>query len=217
MLKVDVIVDFYGEKKRLSVSFEKGMTLVLGETGAYKSTLMKVIGGVRIIEDGEISLDGERIEQLSPRERSMMLISEETLPTYKKVGKALMQPLILRGASRKNAKLVAIEAAQRYGLDFNGCVLDKKRRFFEARMSLRETKVTMFDEPYHFFNEDVSDMIKGRRSDYVIVTSSDGEDVRLLRPDTLIVLREGEVLQSGKSDEVSRFPVNKYVNLLVNM
>lgn len=216
MLNVDVKVK-YEEETRLRFSFEKGITLVLGEFGSYKSTLLKVIGGVKVIEDGYITLDGQNIEQLPPKDRNMMLIGGETMPVYKKVGMALMQPLRLRGVKKGEARKRAIEAAERFGLDFVDPVSEHKRAFFEARMSLRTTEVTMFDEPYHFFGEDVSEMIRGRKSDYVIVASSDGEDARKLCPDRLIVIRGGEVLQSGSYREVKEAPVNRYVDLLVNM
>ena len=133
------------------------------------------------------------------------------------MGKALIEPLLLRGYGKKEARRIADEAAERFGLDPNGLVASERRKFFEARMSLRSTKVTMFDEPYHFFGEDVSEMIRSRLSDYVIVTSSDGEDARKLVPNDLIVIREGDVLQSGTFDEVVNAPISKYVDLLVNM
>lgn len=217
MLNVDALIDFYGEKKRIVVAIDKGITLILGASGAYKSVLLKVIGGVEVIEDGTVEIDGENIEELSPKERNMLLISKETMPPIKKIGKALMQPLLLRKVAKKEAKRIAIETAERFGLDFDGLIANDKRKFFEARMSLRSARATMFDEPYHFFNEDVSEMIRSGKSDYVIVTSSDGEDARKLCPDNLIVLKYGEVLQSGTYDEVRSSPINKYVDLLVNM
>ncbi len=216
MIKIDATVKYESEV-RLELEIPEGITVLLGEAGSYKSTVLKVIGGVATIEDGVVVIDGRSVEQLPPWKRDTVLVSAETVPTCKKVKKALMQPWRLRGMSRADALERATEAAEKFGLNLGGRVTDNKRAFFEARMSLRNTEISMFDEPYHFFGEDVTEMIRSRKSKYVIVSSSDGGDVRRLHPDYLIVLRNGLVLQSEKPPKVSASPINKYVDLLVNM
>ena len=42
---------------------------LIGANGAGKSTLLKAISGLLVVRSGEVLFDGERIEQLSPRER----------------------------------------------------------------------------------------------------------------------------------------------------
>ena len=44
MIEVDVKVKYDRCEKRLTVAFNKGITLLLGEVGSFKSTLLKVIG-----------------------------------------------------------------------------------------------------------------------------------------------------------------------------
>lgn len=221
MLDVNVKVKYCDEEIPLNVSLDSGITLVLGETGAYKTTLLMVIGGVKIIEDGEVILGGEHIEEIPPSKRDMALIGAQTLPTARTVIKALMQPLRLRGESKKAAYASALIAADKFGLDPKGKLKDMSDLLplFAARLEIRKTSVTMFDEPYHFFGEreEVTSLIRERGGEYTIVTSSSGADIRLLRPDNIIVMRRGKVLQSGKTEEVVNAPVDKYTELLIKI
>lgn len=217
-----VKVDFYGNKSVLDINFEPGITLILGETGSLKTTILRVVGGIKEIEDGELILGGKNIEELSPKERNMSLVAAETLPTGGKTGRMLIRPLVMRGINKKEALIQAHTAAEKYALDLNKKIKDLTARerlsFVAARLMLRQTEVTMFDEPYHLFDDDraVTDMIRSRGG-YVLVTSCDGSDLEKLAPDYVVLLRRGEILQQGKTSEVLRSPKGKYVEMFLNI
>lgn len=214
----NVKLEYYGEQTTLNVSFNEGVTMLLGEVGSFKTSVFFALGGVKEIIDGEIIVDGVNVEELLPKCRDMAFVGADSLPVYNDIVKALTQPLIMRKVSKKQACEIAISAATKFGLDITKKIktLDKNELidFFGARLSLRDTRITMFDEPYHFFEEENSEkttaMIKSR-SGYVLVSSCNGEDLTKLSPDNVIVLRRGNVLQSGKTDEVLGSPCNEYV------
>lgn len=211
----NVKVDYYGEQTTLNFAFEKGITLVLGETGSFKTTLLRVIGGIKIIEDGEIVLDGVNIEEKPPRERNMALVGSDSLP-YGSVLSALMQPLRLRKTPRKEAKAIALSTMEKFALKNGKVMAIDKLAFFSARLSLRSTSVTMFDEPYHFLGDDATELIYSRGG-YTIVTSCDGSDISKLCPDYLFVVRQNKVLQCGPTAAVLSCPISKYVELLLKL
>lgn len=60
--------------------YENEVMALLGENGAGKSTLMKILSGVYSKDEGEIFLDGKKIEVLSPRdaiEKGISIIHQE--------------------------------------------------------------------------------------------------------------------------------------------
>lgn len=223
MLKVHgVKVEYYGiELATLDFEFARGVTLLLGEVGSFKTTLFRIIGGIKEIKEGEIILDEINIEENPPKLRDMAYVGEDSTPSGS-VRKALMMPLKLRGVGRHEAKLRADEAARQFGLEPKRKIKELCKRelvaFFAARLSLRETKVTMFDEPYHFFGEEneerITELIKSRGG-YTLVSSCDGGDVERLKPDYLFVLRGDKTLVCGKTEDVLSAQNDRYVSLFL--
>ncbi len=222
MLEVRITIEYYGEKTELNFCFNRGITLILGEVGSFKTTLLRTIGGVKEILDGEIILDERRIEELPPKERNMSLVSADTIPTSGKVRKILIRPLVMRGINKKEAIVSAEKVARDFSLDLNKNIkdLDKKGMLslLHARLMLRQTEVSMFDEPYHLFGEEsaVTDMIKSRRG-YVLVTSCDGSDLNKLNPDYVAIVKRDKLLQYGETDMVLSCPTDKYTELLLKI
>lgn len=223
MLEIkNVTIEYYGEVTQLNFGFNRGVTLILGEVGSYKTTLLRVIGGVKEISEGEILLDEKHIEELSPKERNMVLVGADTVPLGGNVNKMLMKPLVMRGINRREASLMAQKAALEFSLDINKKIAVLKKSellsFFRARLSLRQTDVSMFDEPYHFLGEDsaVTAMIKSR-SGHVLVTSCDGSDMNRLKPDWVVIVKRDKILQQGTAEQVLSCPVDKYVEMFLNV
>ncbi len=222
MLEVRITIEYYEEKTELGFCFDRGITLILGEVGSFKTTLLRTIGGVKEIIDGEIILDEKHIEELPPKDRNMSLVSADTIPTSGKVRKILTKPLVMRGINKKEASISAEKVARSFSLDLNKNIKDLDKNellsLVHARLMLRQTEVSMFDEPYHLFDDEsaVTDMIKSRRG-YVLVTSCDGSDLKKLNPDYVAIVKRDKVVQYGEADTVLSSPTDKYTELLLNI
>jgi multiple sugar transport system ATP-binding protein len=61
--------------KQLSLSVESKEFLVfLGPSGCGKSTLLRMIAGRESVDEGEIQIDGRRIDTLPPGERDVAMV-----------------------------------------------------------------------------------------------------------------------------------------------
>ncbi|MBR2968148.1 MAG: ATP-binding cassette domain-containing protein [Clostridia bacterium] len=224
MLEIkNVKIEYYGEDLcDLNFAFNKGVTLILGEVGSFKTTLFLVLGGVKYIEQGEVIIDGENIEEIPPKHRNMAYVGLNSTPRGCVLSE-LMRPLLLRKTDRKQARAIALDACNMFSLaprqKIKKLSLEQLIRFFRARLSLRDSNVTMFDEPYHYFGEQneqaITDMIRSRNG-YVLVASCDGADVTRLEPDYLVIVRRDKVLYDGKAQDVT-YCQDEYVKKLLSI
>lgn len=83
-LQVHELRKSYGEKESridvlrgLSFEIEKGeICVLLGPSGSGKSTLLNIIGGIDNADEGYISIDGEKTQDMS--EKNSLFIEEST-------------------------------------------------------------------------------------------------------------------------------------------
>jgi multiple sugar transport system ATP-binding protein len=63
----------------LNASIEEGeFVAILGESGCGKSTLLRMIAGLEEISSGEIHIGGQVVNNLSPRERNIAMVTRFT-------------------------------------------------------------------------------------------------------------------------------------------
>ena len=139
------------------LSLDVGATeflVVLGPSGCGKSTLLRAIAGLESIDDGEIEIDGRRVDQLPPGERGVAMVFQ---------GYALYPHMTVRGNidfGLRNAGMARTEIARRVAdvartLELTP-LLDRlpdelsggqRQRVAIGRALVKDPKVFMFDEP----------------------------------------------------------------------
>jgi ABC-type Fe3+/spermidine/putrescine transport system ATPase subunit len=220
--------------KDTSLQIQQGkITAIIGESGSGKSTLLRMLYGLLTPDEGEVQFKGERIwgpeEKLIPGHDAMKMVTQDTdgLNVFAKVWDniAVLMPNTDVGAKEERTNQVLKQLnihklAQKRVADLSG---GEKQRVAIARALITRPEVLLLDEPFNqvdtSFREGLQQDIRQIVQDTgltVIMVSHDPAEV-LSMADELLVLQEGEILESGHPKVLYQNPQNLYTaRLLTN-
>jgi ABC-type Fe3+/spermidine/putrescine transport system ATPase subunit len=193
---------------------------ISGETGSGKTTLLKIIAGLVQPDSGTIRLEQQRVlgpdEQLIAGHRSIAYLSQyfELRNNY------WVHELLQYANELTQAEADAIYTVcriehllQRRTNQLSG---GEKQRVALARLLTTSPKLLLLDEPFSNLDLGHKSIIKTVIADITerlniscIMTSHDAPDV-LSWADTVLVMKDGQIIQQGKPEQVYRHPVNEY-------
>src|SRR4030042_652865 len=116
--KVNKYFDNNQVLKDISFEVEKGEFFVLvGPSGCGKSTILRMIAGLEEISSGEVYLDGNRVNNLPPKQRDVAMVFQNyALYPHLSVLDNLAFPLKLRGYQKEEIKKRVTETADTLGI-----------------------------------------------------------------------------------------------------
>ncbi|WP_345900786.1 ABC transporter ATP-binding protein, partial [Martelella sp. UBA3392] len=139
----------------VSLSIEDGEFVALvGPSGCGKSTLLRMIAGLEEITGGDISIGGEIVNDLTPRERNIAMVFQ-SYALYPHMTVAENMGFNLRLAKRPKAEIEERVGEAARMLDLTA-LLDRKpsqlsggqrQRVAMGRAVVRDPAVFLFDEP----------------------------------------------------------------------
>ncbi|WP_374950005.1 ABC transporter ATP-binding protein [Mucilaginibacter sp.] len=220
--------------KNISLDIEQGkITAIIGSSGSGKSTLLKLLYGLMSPDEGVVNFEGERIwgpeEKLIPGHDSMKMVTQHTddLNLFARVwdNVAAMLPSTNVKFKEEQTELVLTQlnmmnlAKQRVA-DLSG---GEKQRVAIARAIITQPDVLLLDEP---FNQVDTSFREGLQHDIrqivqetgltVVMVSHDPAEV-LSMADELLVLRDGEIVETGHPKSMYKNPQSLYTaELLTN-
>jgi len=220
-----------GGVRGINLRIQQGeFVAILGESGSGKSTLLKLIYGLLSPTEGKVLFQGQEIlgpeEKLIPGHELMKMIAQNfDLNTYAKVYDNIASMLSNTDLEAKQLNTLAMmqalridHLAERRAVELSG---GEQQRVAIARALITKPQVLLLDEP--FSQVDVL-MRKQLRADLkrlskelgttMILVSHDPLD-GLSLADTLLVLKQGELLQKGTPTELIGKPANAYVAKLL--
>jgi ABC-type Fe3+/spermidine/putrescine transport system ATPase subunit len=220
--------------KKINLKITPGqITAIIGESGSGKSTLLRLLYGLLSPDNGEVNFKGDRIwgpeEKLIPGHDAMKMVTQQTddLNLFAKVwdNVAIMLPSTdLKARQQKTeamlSQLKMTSLADKKVSELSG---GEKQRVAIARALITNPQVLLLDEP---FNQVDTSFREGLQHDIrrivketgltVIIVSHDPAEV-LSMADELIVLKDGEILESGNPKTLYQNPKNLYTaQLLTN-
>ncbi|PKQ07101.1 MAG: ABC transporter ATP-binding protein, partial [Alphaproteobacteria bacterium HGW-Alphaproteobacteria-10] len=126
----------------------------LGPSGCGKTTTMRMIAGLEEPTEGEITIDGEVVNGVDPRDRDVAMVFQSyALYPNMSVYENIRFPLRMRGVPKAEHRDRVLKAAEMVEL---GDLLDRKpgalsggqrQRAALARAIVRQPRVFLMDEP----------------------------------------------------------------------
>ena len=208
--------------KETSLSLEAGyFNVLLGKTGAGKTSLIKLMAGLDSCATGQILMDGEDVTPLSPQKRNISLVHQFFVNyPHMKVFDNIASPLRVAGMARSELE-GRVEAAAdllqlrpmlaRYPHELSG---GQQQRTALARAIAKESRAIFLDEPLanldyklrEELREQLPELFSGRGT-VVVYATSEPEEALLLGGNTGL-MHDGSVAQFGATADIYRNPSN---------
>jgi len=126
----------------------------LGPSGCGKSTLLRMIAGLESVDEGEIRIDGRRVDQLPPGERGVAMVFQH-YALYPHMSVRENMSFGLRNVNLPQAEIDKRVAAAAKMLEIEPLLERKpgqisggqKQRVAIGRAIVKEPKLFLFDEP----------------------------------------------------------------------
>ena len=209
----------------VSVSIPSGqLTALLGPSGGGKSTLLRIIAGLEVPDEGTVSIEGTDATHLTPQRRDVGFVFQhyaafKHLSVFRNVAFGLEIRKRPKDEIRERVtellRLVHLEQfADRLPSQLSG---GQRQRMALARALAVEPKVLLLDEPFGALDakvrKELRDWLRKLHDDVHVTTifvTHDQEEA-LEVADEIVVINEGRVEQIGSPDELYDEPANDFV------
>ena len=198
---------------------EKGFNVLLGATGAGKTTLIKMMAGLERVTAGEIRFHGENVTRLSPQKRNVSLVHQFFVNyPHMSVFDNIASPLRVARVADKDIKRRVNETAELLRLtpmlerrpgELSG---GQQQRTALARAIVKDAGLVLLDEPLanldYKLREELRDELPrlfADRGAVVVYATSEPSEALLLGGHTA-TMRDGRVTQFGPTAETYRAP-----------
>lgn len=193
---------------------------MIGETGSGKSTLLKIIAGLIQPDSGEVRFEDDVLsgpnDELVPGHRQVGYLSQDyELPKFLRVEQALEYS---RTLSHEDANRIfeICQIDHLYSRKTDQVSGGERQRIAIARLLITNPKILLLDEPFSNLDRGHKAILKTVIEDIetdlkvgLVLVSHDPEDI-LPWATTIVVLKDGRVVQKGNSETIYRNPSNEY-------
>ena len=228
IIELSHISKSFGDKQVLddvSLFVKKGeFVTILGPSGCGKTTLLRILAGFGIADEGEIRIDGKDITNVPPHERPVNTVFQRyALFPHLNVYDNIAFGLKLKKVKEDEIELRVRKALKMVGMtdyewrDVNSLSGGQQQRVAIARAIVNRPQVLLLDEPLAALDlkmrkdmqMELKDMHKTLGITFVYVTHDQEE--ALTMSDTIVVMSEGKVQQIGTPTDIYNEPANSFV------
>ncbi|GAB6926295.1 betaine/proline/choline family ABC transporter ATP-binding protein [Paenibacillus sp. JCM 10914] len=215
--------------KDINLEFKKGeITVLIGPSGCGKSTTMKLINALNTPSSGKVLIDGKDISRLNPvelrRNIGYVIQSVGLFPHMNILRNAGVVPRLKKWDKdttdhkvNELLDMVGLDHAvygNRYPSELSG---GQQQRVGVVRALAAEPDIILMDEPFSALDpisrEQLQDELIRLQQDLqktiIFVTHDMDEAIKIA--DTIVLMKDGEIVQTGKPDTILRHPANDFV------
>jgi microcin C transport system ATP-binding protein len=223
----------------IDVTVRAGQTLgVVGESGSGKTTLGLALARM-ISSTGTINFDGRDINQLSfsamrPLRRELQIVFQDpfgSLSPRMSVAEIIEEGLKIHApklsADERDDKVVEVlnevgldpETRHRYPHEFSG---GQRQRVAIARAMVLNPRFVMLDEPTSALDMSVQaqvvDLLRNLQAKHNLAYLFISHDLKVIRAlaNDVIVMRNGQIVEAGPSEQIFGSPRTDYTRALIS-
>ena len=197
---------------------------IMGPSGCGKTTTLRMLAGLERPSEGEIRLNGRRMNEVKASERDTPMVWQNlALFPFLNVVKNVEFGLKMRGLDAASRRTKAMEWLDRLGIgefaerDVAQLSGGQRQRVALARALVTEPEILLLDEPLSALDANLVVRMQGVLSrlqkdlgiTFVYVTHSQSEAFAMA--DRVVVMNDGRIAQTGSPREVYRNPANRFV------
>ncbi len=204
--------------------------VLLGPTGAGKTTTLRVIAGLERQNEGSVSFDGQPVDDVTPAGRDVAFVFEQyslypTMTVYDNLAFPLRSPLRnlpepqIRQRVEETARMLRIDhMLERATVHLSG---GEMQRVSLGRALVRAPRIFLMDEPLSNLDAKLREALrielqhlqKTQGSTTLFVTHDQIE--ALTMGDRIAVLDKGRIVQIGVPQDIYDRPATTFVSKLV--
>ena len=203
---------------------DKEFVVFVGPSGCGKSTTLRMVAGLEEISGGEISIDGQVVNDVPPKDRNIAMVFQNyALYPHMSVYDNMAFGLKIRKLPKAEIDQRVREAARILDIEK---YLDRKpkqlsggqrQRVAVGRAIVRNPKVFLFDEPLSNLDAklrvqmraEIIDLHQRLQATMIYVTHDQVEAMTM--GDKIVVMKDGLVQQIGSPLYLYNHPINKFV------
>ena len=203
---------------------EKEFVVLVGPSGCGKSTTLRMIAGLEEITNGDLTIDGRRMNRVAPKDRDVAMVFQNyALYPHLNVADNMAFGLRIRKMPKDQIKTTIDEVAETLGLtpyldrrpaDLSG---GQRQRVAMGRAIVRHPKVFLLDEPLSNLDAKLRTQMRAEIKRLhnrlgvtsVYVTHDQVEAMTLA--DRIVVMNDGRIEQVGTPMELFNNPINTFV------
>ena len=204
------------------------LAALLGPSGCGKSTLLRAIAGLNSIDEGEIIIDGKRVDGLAPKDRGLgMVFQHYALFPNMNVLDNVKFGLEMKGVDKKTRDMEAKKMIDLVGLtgkeDAYPANLSggQQQRVALARSLVTKPDVLLLDEPLSALDAQIRVQLRGLIKSLqaelgitVILVTHDQEEAMSMS-DYIFVMNQGHIVQEGSPTYIYRHPQSEFATRFI--
>jgi len=228
MINLKNVRKFYGALeviKGVDITVNDGeFAVFVGPSGCGKSTLLRMIAGLEGIDDGDLILNGQRINDVPPDKRGIAMVFQSYalyphMTVAENIGFSLSLKKVPEAEIRKQVEGVAEILQLTDYLNRRPAALSggQRQRVAIGRAIIKKPSLILFDEPLSNLDSALRVQMRAElqrlhrelKATVVYVTHDQVEAMTMA--DRIVVLNKGTVAQQGAPMDLYHKPENEFV------